>query len=83
VYDSEEADDEDEGDIHTMQENLKEEEQSLQSHEAPIPPEISHKKVTIASMSGVPKFNTFKIKRSDPRAKRNSVDRWRSLPQLH
>jgi len=31
-------------------------------HETPIPPEIGYKKVTIASMSGVSKFNTFRIK---------------------
>jgi hypothetical protein len=58
----EEADDEDDGAIHTMQANLKEEEEALLGHETPTPPEIGHKKVTIASMSGVPKLNTFKIK---------------------
>jgi hypothetical protein len=63
VYDSEEeADDEDDGAIHTMHGNLKEEEEALLGPETPIPPEKGHKKITIASMSGVPKFNTFKIK---------------------
>ena len=55
-------DDEDDGAIHTMQENLKEEDEALLGHETPIPLEIGHKKVTIASMSGVSKFNTFRIK---------------------
>ena len=60
----EEEDDEEDGAIHTMQENLKEEEETFQAqgHEAPLPLDIGLKKVTIASMSGVPKFNTFKIK---------------------
>jgi hypothetical protein len=65
TYDNEEeADDEEDGAIHTMQANLKEEEKKLQAqgHEASLPPNVGLKKVTIASMSGVSKFNTFKIK---------------------
>jgi hypothetical protein len=65
VSDSEEeTDDEEGGAIHTMQENHKEEEEALhaQGNEASLPPDVGLKKVTIASMSGVPKFNTFRIK---------------------
>jgi hypothetical protein len=63
VYDNkEEEDDEDDGAIHTMQANLKEEEESLLDHETPTPPNKGHKKITIASMSVIPKFNTFRIK---------------------
>jgi len=63
VYDSEEeADDDDDGAIHTMQANLKEEQEALLDHETPIPPEKGPKKITIASMSGILKFNTFRIK---------------------
>jgi hypothetical protein len=59
VYDSEEeADDENDGAIHTMQANLKEEEEALLDHA----PDKGHKKITIASMSGILKFNTFGIK---------------------
>jgi hypothetical protein len=60
VYDSEEEeDDEDDGAIHTMQENLREEEEAILDHETP---DKGHKKITISSMIGIPKFNTFRIK---------------------
>jgi hypothetical protein len=60
----EETDDEDGGATHTMQTNHKEEEEDLhaQGSGASLPPDVGLKKVTIASMSGVPKFNTFWIK---------------------
>jgi hypothetical protein len=64
VSDSEETDDEEGRAVHTMQLNHKEKEEALhvQGNEASLPPDVELKKVTIASMSGVPKFNTFRMK---------------------
>jgi hypothetical protein len=65
VSDSEdETDDVEGGAIHNMQLSHMEEEQALhaQGDEMPSHHEEGLKKVTIASMSGVPKFNTFRMK---------------------
>jgi hypothetical protein len=60
----EETDDEEGGAIHNIQVIHREEEQALhaQGDEVPLHHDAELKKVTIASMSGVPKFNTFQMK---------------------
>jgi len=65
VSDSEEeTDDKEGGAIHNIQMSHREEEESLHApgDEVPLHHDAGLKKVIIASMSGVPKFNTFRMK---------------------
>jgi hypothetical protein len=65
VSDSEEeTDDEENGAIHNIQMNQREDEQVLHAQGEEVPPhhDAGIKKVTLASISIVPKFNTFRMK---------------------